>query len=165
MAYLNYLAFPLPADRVVYYSSGDNAIFSRLFDTTNNLLTIPIYPGEYTPSIRALGDPTVIEGLEDEVVPDPLTRQGASVEISNGMIVIKAVLNELREDAKNSSSYITMHDGCDVEFEDRLQGYTIRQVWLELPVIPKKPQARSTVGATIDERMYEGYSLEFKFFD
>ena len=165
MAYHNYLAFPLAPDRLSHYSTGDNEIYAKLFDPATNRMIIPIYPGEYTPTIRALGDTAVVEGLEQDVVPTPVTRQGATVDIEQGMIVIKAVLNELRDNAIAAKSYIIMHDGCDVEFEDRQQDYTVRQCWLELPIIPKSPQARRTIGADIDERMYAGFSFEFKFFD
>lgn len=165
MAYPNYLAFPLDSDRVSYYSTDDNAIYAKLFDPATNRMIIPIYPGEYTPTIRALGDTAVVEGLQQNVVPTPVTRPGATVDIEQGMIVIKAVLNELRDNAIAAKSYIIMHDGCDVEFQDRKQDYTVRQCWLEMPVVPKSPQARRTIGAEIDERMYAGFLLDFKFFD
>lgn len=162
MAYLNYLAFPLSADRVTFYTTGNNAVFSKIFDTTNNLMVLPIMPGSYTPTIRSLSATDVVEGSRSTVVRTSETRQGATVEIANGMAVVGAVLNELRQNAIADESYrITVYDGCMVEFKDRTQGHTVRQWWLEQPVIPKSSQVRLTIGHTVDERAYAGYTLEF----
>lgn len=165
MAYLNTISFPLAADRITHYTTGNNAIFACIFDATNNLMVLKVLPGQYTPVIRALSSTDVVEGLGAAFPRTSETRQEATVEIVNGMIVVAQVLNELRQNAIDDGTHqITVYDGCMVEFPDREQGYTIRQWWLELPVVPKAAQARRSVGQSIDERMYAGYTLEFTSF-
>lgn len=159
MAYLNTISFPLASDRIAHYSTGDNAVFASIFDTTNNLMVVQVLPGEYTPRIRTLGRTGVIEGLDSSQPRNPTTRQEATVNLQHGSIVVAAVLNELRQNAIDDDSYtIEVWDGCLVDFDDRAQGYSVRQWWLETPVVPLSAQANLGTGG---EQIYAGYTLDF----
>ena len=170
MSFLNYIAFPMAADRVAYYSALHGGKYTKLFDTGTNRMVLDVLPGNYTTRLRARGPDDVIEGASQEggptagvVIQTPEQRYEATIKIEVGMIVVGTVINELRQNAINDETgLITVHDGTVVDIEDVPQGYTVRRWWLKKPVIPMDP--RVNMGGSIQHRAYGGYELDFTAF-
>lgn len=160
MSYLNTISFPLAADRITHYSTGTNAIYAQLFDTTNNLMVLKIRPRDYTPVVESLGSTDVARGVSSTVVRTPTTKTGATIKTAAGMGVIAAVINELRQNAIDDDSHtITVYDACHIEFEDEDQGYTVREWWLREPVVPNAAMAKT--GGANSKPIYDAFVLEF----
>lgn len=162
MSAINTISFVLPNGWVAQYSNDHNGLYASIFNAQSNLMTLPILPGDYTSRVRSLGPTDVIEGVSGSHVRTAETRQEATIRTPKGFIVIKEVVNRLRDAAIANGTYtLTIHDGCEVEYEDISQGYTLRKWWLKQPVVPEGAQAHVQGSG---DRIYAGYTFEFTAF-
>ncbi|MEM9214051.1 MAG: hypothetical protein AAGD25_06855 [Cyanobacteria bacterium P01_F01_bin.150] len=159
MAFLNTISFPMASDRVSHYSTGVNAVYASIFDTTNNKMVLKVPVGGYTAQYRSIGQRGKVTGLSGELFRKPNLENRIQVEVTSGFIIVRDVIEELLDDAESSGAYyLTVHDGCEIDPADRIQGFTIRQWWLELPPKPRASQANLGTGG---ENIYDGYAFEF----